>query len=448
MTTPTSDTVFIESLTARERQVAEAVVARIDQPANCRGIRHQRRNGQAPPRLHLRQIGPAWACRARDPRHPDARGLEANQGVYAARELTLAARTASTKVKPRARAFRKVVINALRRRNIGSSTTIGRLHTFHRIRSSRRRSSLSICAAPVDIRQERGDALCRMSTILTALAVLAATTPGLLVSPADSRSALKDPATVVLAVGNSADDFDRRAHSGRAVRRATTRSPSTPTASASELPPVDQLRAVFARRRRQRQSKVVIYGSAIRRDAAVLHARLSRPPEREVLNGGLKAWKANGGAVEIGAGGRRLRRSSPVSAVTPKPQPERVASAPTGSRSGLSSPKMTLLDARPDAEFTGADGGMSGTHVMGHLPGAQQLVWNTLLDRRGKLPARRRAAKKFEAIGATHGHAGRQLLHGRHARVGHLLRRAPPRLRREACTTARSSTGPGASCRP
>lgn len=30
----------------------------------------------------------------------------------------------------------------------------------------------------------------------------------------------------------------------------------------------------------------------------------------------------------------------------------------------------------PGAEFTGADGGMGGMHVAGHLPGARQLVWN------------------------------------------------------------------------
>ena len=46
-----------------------------------------------------------------------------------------------------------------------------------------------------------------MSTILTALAVLVAATPGLLVSPADLASALKDPATLVIAVGASEDDF-------------------------------------------------------------------------------------------------------------------------------------------------------------------------------------------------------------------------------------------------
>ena len=62
---------------------------------------------------------------------------------------------------------------------------------------------------------------------------------------------------------------------------------------------------------------------------------------------------------------------------------------------------MTLLDARPDAEFTGADGGMNGAHVKGHLPDAQQLVWNTLLDSTGKFLPDAELRKKFEAIGAN-----------------------------------------------
>jgi thiosulfate/3-mercaptopyruvate sulfurtransferase len=69
----------------------------------------------------------------------------------------------------------------------------------------------------------------------------------------------------------------------------------------------------------------------------------------------------------------------------------------------LSSSKMTLLDARPDAEFTGADGGMNGAHVKGHLPDAQQLVWNTLLDSSGKFLPDAELKKKFDAIGAKTG---------------------------------------------
>jgi thiosulfate/3-mercaptopyruvate sulfurtransferase len=67
----------------------------------------------------------------------------------------------------------------------------------------------------------------------------------------------------------------------------------------------------------------------------------------------------------------------------------------------LSTTRMKLLDARPDAEYTGSDGGMNGMHVAGHLPDAKQLVWNTLLDSTGKFLPDAELRKKYEAIGAT-----------------------------------------------
>ena len=98
--------------------------------------------------------------------------------------------------------------------------------------------------------------------------------------------------------------------------------------------------------------------------------------------------------------------------MTPKPQPDRVVSADwikerlpaeAASRQAVVVAKMTLLDARPDAEFTGADGGMNGMHVKGHLPDAQQLVWNTLLDSSGRFLPDAELKKKYDAIGAAKG---------------------------------------------
>ena len=263
-----------------------------------------------------------------------------------------------------------------------------------------------------------------MSTILTALAVLAATTAGLLVSPAELARLLKDPATVVIAAGTSDDDFIAGHLPGARFVRYSDIAIDADGLS-SELPPIDQLRKVLSAAGISDKSKIVIYGAAI--PAARLFFTLDYigHPNAKVLNGGLNAWKANGGAVEIGPA-----PSVAIAALTPKPQPDRVVSA-DWIKERLSSPtlrpfdrlrvvpstvegrqaqgrpersrgaKMTLLDARPDNEFTGADGGMNGAHVKGHLPGAQQLVWNTLLDSTGKFLPDAELRKKFEAIGAT-----------------------------------------------
>ena len=243
-----------------------------------------------------------------------------------------------------------------------------------------------------------------MSTILTALAVLAATTPGLLLSPADLASALKDPATIVIAVGSSEDDFIAGHIPG--ARFVNYNDIAVDAGGLStELPPVDQLRKVLSAAGISDKSKIVIYGSAIAAARMFFTLDYIGHPNAKLLNGGLNAWKANGGAVEVGPPSREALRGTGTAekissaTLTLKPQPDRVVSA-DWIKERLSSPKMTLLDARPDAEYTGADGGMNGAHVKGHLPDAQQLVWNTLLDSSGKFLPDAELKKKFEAIGA------------------------------------------------
>ena len=178
----------------------------------------------------------------------------------------------------------------------------------------------------------------------------------------------------------------------------------------SELPPVEQLRALFAAAGISDRSRVVVYGSAIPATRLFFTLDYLGHPSVRVLNGGLNAWKLNAGAIESGAA-RRVT----AGVLTPKPRPEVVATADwIVQRQQLAAPKLgksqaseggkiTLLDARPDAEFTGADGGMSGAHVVGHLPDARQLVWNTLLDSSGRFLPDAELQKKLEAIGATKG---------------------------------------------
>jgi thiosulfate/3-mercaptopyruvate sulfurtransferase len=232
-----------------------------------------------------------------------------------------------------------------------------------------------------------------MSTILTALALMAATTPGLLVTPAELTAALKDPATVVIAVGNSEDDFIAGHVPGARFVRYDDIAIDAGGLT-SELPPVDQIRKVLAAAGIGDTSKIVIYGSPIAAARMFFTLDYIGHPNAKLLNGGLNAWKASGGAIEIAAPVKVA-----IATLTPKPQPQRAVSA-DWIKERLSSPKMTLLDARPDAEFTGADGGMNGAHVKGHLPDARQLVWNSLLDSSGKFLPDAELKKKFEAIGA------------------------------------------------
>ena len=233
-----------------------------------------------------------------------------------------------------------------------------------------------------------------MSTILAALAVLVQASAGLLVSPSELAAMLKDPTVVVVAVGQPNEFEAGHVPGARFVRYGDIAIDID--GLQSELPPVDQLQRVLAAAGISDRSKVIIYGSTIAATRMFFTLDYFGHPFARVLNGGLAAWKANGGAVEFGAAPNVAAATS----LTPKLQPDRVVSA-DWIKERLFSPRMTLLDARPDAEFTGADGGMNGTHVKGHLPDARQLVWNTLLDSSGKFLPDAELRKKYEAIGAA-----------------------------------------------
>src|SRR5688572_28751072 len=198
-----------------------------------------------------------------------------------------------------------------------------------------------------------------MSTLLAAFAVVAAS-PGLLVSPSELAAMLKDPAVVVVAVGTNPADFEL-GHVPGARFVLYDDIAIEANGLQSELPPIDQLRRVLANAGIGDRSKVIVYGSTIGATRMFFTLDYFGHPHARVLNGGLSAWKANGGAIETGPPIKHRLDSE----LTPRVQAQRVVTA-DWIKERLSSSKMTLLDARPDAEFIGADGGMDGMHVKGH----------------------------------------------------------------------------------
>jgi thiosulfate/3-mercaptopyruvate sulfurtransferase len=91
-----------------------------------------------------------------------------------------------------------------------------------------------------------------------------------------------------------------------------------------------------------------------------------------LLDGGLQAWGDEGRSLEKG--------DSP--SVVPT---QFVATVREGMQVNadwiahrLLDPAVALLDARPDDEYTGEDGGMGGMANPGHIPGAVQLYWEDL----------------------------------------------------------------------
>lgn len=142
-----------------------------------------------------------------------------------------------------------------------------------------------------------------------------------------------------------------------------------------EFPEVDDLiealRAVGIRR----DSKVVIYGRSMTATARtwVTFEYLGLGDRAFLLNGGIADWKAAGGAVESGS----AQAVEPGDVEPGAAIDFRVSADWIHQR--LDDPDMVLLDARPDDEYTGADGGLGNGGRPGHIPGAAQLYWEELM---------------------------------------------------------------------
>ncbi|MGB1840605.1 MAG: sulfurtransferase [Longimicrobiales bacterium] len=118
-----------------------------------------------------------------------------------------------------------------------------------------------------------------------------------------------------------------------------------------------------------------------------------------VLDGGQAGWTASG---------RELTTVEPAVAgagvLTLGPRDDVLVSA-DWVHDRLGDEATSLVDARPDDEYTGEDGGMGGIANPGHIPGAHQMYWEELVDSRASPFLRDRAEliKLFEDAGVSPG---------------------------------------------
>lgn len=169
----------------------------------------------------------------------------------------------------------------------------------------------------------------------------------------------------------------------------------------SELPDLSTLEQLLEAAGVSDDSHVVIYSGT----RVILATRLwftldylGHGNRASILNGGLAQWRAEGRAVSTEAPQVR------VGSFTPRPRADVLVSA-DWIHQRLADPKLVLVDARPDNEYTGTDGGMGGRVNPGHIPGAYQLYWEKLVESANRpvflpLPELRR---QFEAGGAGAG---------------------------------------------
>ena len=159
----------------------------------------------------------------------------------------------------------------------------------------------------------------------------------------------------------------------------------------------DEIVAALRRAGVGRDSRVVIYGASMTATARtwVTFDLLGLGDRAFVLDGGMTAWKAAGGAVESGP----AAAVEPGDVVPVVPVDFRVSADWIHARLGDES--LVLLDARPDDEYTGEDGGLGNLGRPGHIPGAAQLYWEELMDPANNKRFRRR--DEIAAILERHG---------------------------------------------
>ena len=179
----------------------------------------------------------------------------------------------------------------------------------------------------------------------------------------------------------------------------------------AEFRDTDEITAALQAAGINRESTVVIYGASMTATARtwVTFDLLGLGDRAFVLNGGMDAWKDAAGAVVSGP----AAAVATGDVVPVNPVDFRVSADWINARLGDES--FVLLDARPDDEYTGEDGGLGNGGRPGHIPGAAQLYWEELMDPANNTRFRPRA--EIAEILARHG-AGEGKTHVAYCMIG------------------------------
>jgi thiosulfate/3-mercaptopyruvate sulfurtransferase len=228
-------------------------------------------------------------------------------------------------------------------------------------------------------------------------ALQTSTAKGLLITPAELAAALKDPSLVLLHVSDRSSLFEEAHVPGARFLRYADFAVDGPDNLGSELPSPAQVKQVFEAVGVSNTSHVVIYGtSTVAAARAFFTLDAMGHPHLSLLDGGLRAWRAENRPTESGAGAAAVKGS-----FTPALNAARVATAQQIQQQAPGG-AVALVDVRPDAEYLGTDGGM-GMHAPGHIAGAAQLPWDTLVGTDGRFLPREQLQARLAAAHVVSG---------------------------------------------
>jgi thiosulfate/3-mercaptopyruvate sulfurtransferase len=205
------------------------------------------------------------------------------------------------------------------------------------------------------------------------------TRDSLLVSTGWLAQHAADPQLVILEIGSRSHYDEGHIPGALFLEYMDTHTMKSPAGLTLELLPMPDLARVFEKLGVGNTSRIVLYWSADQfapttrvfwtLDAMGLGARTS------VLDGGFPAWKSEGRPVEA-----KVRPVAPGK-LTLCPQNDVLADAPY-ILANLHQAGVHIVDARAPEYFSGARHGNG--KVDGHIPGATNITFSTLLDGQGK----------------------------------------------------------------
>jgi thiosulfate/3-mercaptopyruvate sulfurtransferase len=243
----------------------------------------------------------------------------------------------------------------------------------------------------------RVSAAIALTLVASTLSVRASATERLttLVTVEELPQLLKDPSVVLLHVADRRDVFEEGHIPGARFLRYGDIAIDGPAGIGSELPPADAVGTAFEAAGVSDTTHVVIYAQSPVAAARAFftldafgHRRIS------LLDGGLRAWRDARQRLETGAA-----PAAKPGRFTPRLDARRLADA-VYVRLHAAGNAIALVDVRPDDEFFGSNT-MGGAHAAGHIAGAKQLTWNSLVGTDGRFLPAAEVRRRLEAAGAS-----------------------------------------------
>ncbi len=220
----------------------------------------------------------------------------------------------------------------------------------------------------------------------------------MVVSTAWLAEHLKDPNLVVLAVGEKSDYDAKHIPGSLFISYPDTHLMTAPNGLSVELPPMADLEAVFGRLGVSNNSHIVLYPlkttfSWMTRIYLTLDA-MGLARQTSILDGGFAAWSADG---------REVTTEVPVAkpgTIKACEQSDVIAKLDEV-KASVKQPGVEIIDARNAEYYTGQT--QPGDQRRGHIPGAANIPFTTVIDESGKLKSPEALAELFRAAGMKPG---------------------------------------------